>query len=464
MATSKSSSIESVVFQKLCAKLHDGIQMDLNPIAMKLYSAGVISLEIRNKATQVSLDLENRASTLLKAIEERIRISRNVFWEFLEILEFYRENLATEFREEFEKFKNKPEQCDGVSEDPDLPVPTEPARERKEASSSYVLSITASNGTALTGQCIPQPDTSLNRDLMEQGPLLETGTMSPTLFVGSNSLKSWPALLGESDGNEESSRIKIFTDSAAAAVDASEVQGEYYRKYTKLKQEYAKTSKYYKQQLERRDQKCKEFEKELELTRKELEQCKSDHEKEVSFMVRVGSAEDQKLQQKLQEQGRLLRQKDSELQEQGRILQEKDSEAQEQGQTLREKDSELQEMKQKLDTKLMERDNHIHRVEAELNGMKAQLQQKEMELQEKKQEDNLLQGRLEQEVIKRKLYMCEKICELVDEMRKERNDQELQEIRERIDKKISELRVSVVRRKSLSWSGVMYSQDHYFRS
>lgn len=111
--------------------------------------------------------------------------------------------------------------------------------------------------------------------------------------------------------------------------------------------------------------------------------------------------------------------------------------------------AELQEMKQKLfdqDTKLVEKDKHIHRLEAELNGM-----------QEKKQENNLPQGRLEQEVIERKLYMCKRIYELVDQMSKERNVQELQEIRERINRKILELRGSVVRRKSLSWSGAMYS-------
>ena len=208
------------MFRKLYAKLHDGIQVDLDPIARKLYSAEVISLEIRNKATQVSLVLENRASTLLNAIEERIRISRSVFWEFLKILEVYRKNLATELREEFEKFKNKPEQSDGVSEDPDL---------------------------------------------------------------------SMPARLGESDGNEVLRRIVSCTDAVAdvrecAHVYASEVQGDYYRKYAKLKQEYAKTSGYYKQELEHRDQKCKEFEQELELTRKELEQCKSDHKKETEHL------------------------------------------------------------------------------------------------------------------------------------------------------------------------------------
>ena len=574
MATSK-PSVESVVFRKLYAKLKDGIQSDLDAFAVDLYSQELITKETRDSATNHEVSSGRRAITLFNAIEEKIMISGSVFWKFLEILEVYRKNLATELREEFEKFKNKPEQCDGVSEDPDLSVPIDPVQERKEASSSYVPSITVSNGTALTGQCIPQPATALtgqcipqpyissHRDLKEQVPLRESGKSS-ALFIDSVGVKSWSAQLGESDGNEES-RIVSYTDAvtdtvaAHAAVrervhvvNASEVQGNYHRSHTKMKQEYAKTGEYYKQQLERRDQECNELERELELTRKELEQCKTVHKKETEreleltrkeleqckvvhkketehlkgqiesgeeerlCMLRQCTEQDRKLRQKdseLQEQDRVLQEKDSELQEQDRKLREKDTKLQgmkkelvdrdaklhlheketehlkgqiesgekdvlyivresrlkhsERNQTLTEKDTELQEMKQKLvdqDAKLMEKDDHLHRMEAELNEMKAQLQQKEMELQEKKQENNLLQGRLEQEVIKRKLYMCKRIYELVDQMSKERNVQELQEIRERINRKILELRVSVVRRKSLSWCGVMYSQDHYFRS
>jgi len=528
------SSVESVVFRKLYPKLMEGIKSDLDVFAVDLYSQELITKETRDSATNHEVSSGRRAITLLNAIEEKIMISGSVFWKFLEILEVYRKNLATELKKEFEKFKNKPEQCDGVSEGPDLSVPIDPVQERKEASSRYVPSITVSNGTALTGQCIPQPDISSHRDLKEQVPLRESGKSS-ALFIDSVGVKSWSAQLGESDGNEES-RIVSFTDAvtdtvaAHAAVhghvhvvNASEVQGDYHKSYTKMKQEYAKTGEYYKQQLEHTDQKCNEFERELELTRKELEQCKVVHKKETEHLKgQIESGEEERLYmlQRYTEQNRKLRQKDSELQEQDRVLQEKDSELQEQdrklrekdtelqemkkelvdrdaklhlheketehlkgqiesgekdilhivresrlkhserNQTLREKDTELQEMKQKLvdqDAKLMEKDNHLHRMEAELNEMKAQLQQKEMELQEKKQENNLLQGQLEQEVIKRKLYMCKRIYELVDQMSKERNVQELQGIRDRINRKILELRVSVVRRKSLSWSGAMYS-------
>ena len=476
MATSK-PSVESVVFRKLYAKLQHGIQSDLNAFAVDLYSKELITEGTRNNATHQLVDSGSRAIALLNAIEEKITISEGVFWEFLEILEIYRKNLAAELREEFEKFKNKPEQCDGVSEDPDLSVPIEPVQERKEASSGYVPSITVSNGTALTGHCSPQADTGSHRDLTEQVTLHETDAAS-VLSVGVKPLpaqlgeslpaqlgESLPAQLGESDGNEESTRIGKFTGAVVAAmreyayVYVSEVQGDYHKRRTKMKQEYAKMDEYYKQQLEHTDQKCDELERELELTRRELEQCKTVHKKETehltgqiesreeetSFMVRLCTEQDRKLQQK-----------DNELQEQGRVLQEKDSELQEQDRTLREKDTELQEMKKELvdrDAKLMERDVHIHRVEAELNEMKAQLKQKEIELQEKKQENNLLQGRLEQGVIKQKRYMCKRINELFDQMSKGRNVQELLEVRQRIDRKISELKTSVGHRKSFSWCG-----------
>jgi len=226
-----------------------------------------------------------------------------------------------------------------------------------------------SNGTALTGQCIPQPATALtgqcipqpyissHRDLKEQVPLRESGKSS-ALFIDSVGVKSWSAQLGESDGNEES-RIVSYTDAvtdtgaAHAAVrervhvvNASEVQGNYHRSHTKMKQEYAKTGEYYKQQLERRDQECNELERELELTRKELEQCKSAHQKETEHLE--SQIESGKKQLQCTEQNR----------------------------PLREKDSELEEMKQKLG----EKDDLLHRMEADLNEMKVRLQQKEMEL------------------------------------------------------------------------------------
>jgi len=465
------TSVESVVFRKLYAKLKDGIQSDLDAFAADLYSQELITKETRDSATNHEVSSGRRAITLLNAIEEKIMISGSVFCKFLEILEVYRKNLATELREEFEKFKNKVEQCDGVSEDPDLSVPIEPAQERKETSSSYVPSITVSNGNALTRQCTPQPDTSLHRDLTEQVPFLETGAASSMLFVGSVGVKPLPAQLGESDGDEESARIMKFTGAVAAAVRecayvyVSEVQGDYHKRRTKMKQEYAEMDEYYKQKLERTNQKCNELERELELTRKELEQCETVHKKETEYLegqIESGKEERLYMLRQCTEQDQKLRQKDSKLQEQDRTLREKDTELQEQDRTLREKDTELQEIKKELvdrDAKLMERDVHIHRVKAELNEMKAQLKQKEIELQEKKQENNLLQGRLEQGVIKQKRYMCKRINELFDQMSKGRNVQELLEVRQRIDRKILELRSSVGHRKSFSWCGTvtMYS-------
>jgi len=343
------------VFRKLYPTLKDGIQSDLDAFAVDLYSQELITKGTRDSATNHEVSSERRAITLLNAIEEKIMISGSVFWEFLEILEVYRKNLATELREEFEKFKNKPEQCDGVSEDPDLSVPIEPAQERKEASSSYVPSITVSNGNALTRQCTPQPDTSLHRDFTEQVPLCETGATS-MLFVGSVGVKPLPAQLGESDGDEESTRIMKFTGAVAAAVRecayvyVSEVQGDNHKRRTKMKQEYAEMDEYYKQKLERTNQKCNELERELELTRKELEQCKSAHQKETEHLEsQIESRKKQLLYMVRQCTG--------------------------QNRPLREKDSELEEMKQKLGKK----DDLLHRMEADLNEMKVRLQEKEME-------------------------------------------------------------------------------------
>ena len=84
----------SLVFRKLYATLHDGIQVDLTPFAVKLYSAELISLEIRNKATQVSAASGDRASTLLSAVEIRVKSNESKIWKFLEILEVCREDLA----------------------------------------------------------------------------------------------------------------------------------------------------------------------------------------------------------------------------------------------------------------------------------------------------------------------------------------------------------------------------------
>jgi len=463
-------SAESDVFRELYARLKDGIQADLKAIAADLYSRKLISKGTSNSATNLLLDSESRAISLLNAIEEKIMINGSVFWEFLEILEVHRKNLAAELREEF---KNKSEQCDGVSEDPDLSVPIEPAQERKEASSRYVPSITVSNRTALTGQCSPQPPSS-NRDLPEQAPLRESGTMSPALLVGSNSLKPLLAQLGESDGNEESRGITTLTSAATAAAlehsygYVSEVQGDGGddKKLMKVDQAYARMERYYQQELKRTVQRCKKLEHDLKSTRDELKHLNS----------------------KLQGQDRALQQKDSELQEmrqrKDNHLHEKETEHlkgqiesgkkdvlymvresrlkhSELDQTLREKDTELQEMKQKLvdqHAKLMERDDHLRRVEAELSEVKAQLQQKEMELQQKEmelqqkeQENKLLKYQLDQGVIKQKLLLCERIRELVHQVIKVRNVQEIQDIRQQIEKIIDELKASVGRRKCRSW-------------
>jgi len=111
--------------------------------------------------------------------------------------------------------------------------------------------------------------------------------------------------------------------------------------------------KYYRKQLEFSESKCKTNEKELELTRRELEQCKSAHQKETEHLE--SQIESRKKKKQLLY---MVRQCTG------------------QNRSLREKDSELQEMKQKL----REKDNHLHRMEAHLNEMKVRLQQKEMEL------------------------------------------------------------------------------------
>ena len=462
MAASKPSA-ESDVFRELYARLKDGIQVDLKAIAADLYSRKLISKGTFNSATNPLLDSESRAISLLNAIGEKIMISGSVFWEFLQILEVHRKNLAAELREEF---KNKSEQCDGVSEDPDLSVPIEPAQERKEASSRYVPSITVSNRTALTGQCSPQPPSS-HRDLPEQAPLRESGTMSPALLVG---LKPLLAQLGESDGNEESRGITTLTSAATAAAlvhsygYVSEVQGDGGddKKLMKVDQAYARMEEYYRQELKRTVQQCKKLEHDLKSTRDELKHLKSKLQGQDRAL--------QEMRQRIVEKNDHLHMKETErlkgqiesrkedvvyMVEQCRL---KHSELQEQDQTLREKDSELQEMKQKLDAKLMERDDHLHRVETELNEVKAQLQQKEMELQQKEmelqqkeQENKLLKYQLNQGVIKQKLLLCERIRELVHQVIKVRNVQEIQDIREQIEKIIVELKASVGRRKIRSW-------------
>lgn len=418
MATSK-PSIESDVFRKLYAKLHDGIQVDPNPFAVKLYSAELISFEIRNKATQESVAPENRASTLLSAVEIRIKSNESEFWKFLEVLEVYREDLAVELKRECEKFKKKSQQCD---DDTDLTVPVR----KFDDSCSYPSSSNFPNGRALRSQFGPQPDINSNEGLTEHVPLCETDSVFSSDSVG---VSVQPLLTSEVECDEELRRVNRFT------IAAREVQADCDKGFTKLKQEYDKMREYYREQLESTEQECKSLEKELDSTRRELEQCKSAHRKETKHLEsQIGSRKEDVLYM-------------VELcKKQKQTLQEKDSELQEQDQSLREKDSELQEMKQML----VEKDDHIRRLEAKLREV---LWQNEIELQEKEQENNLLKCRLEQEEIKRKIYMCKRINELVDQMSKGRTVQELQEIRERIERKVSKLRTSVGgHRKSLSWN------------
>ena len=449
MATSNQSD-ESVVFRKLYAKLRDGIQADLNTLAMELYSVVMINPEVRDKATQVFVAAESRASTLLSAIEKRIKINPREFWKFVEILEDYQRDLAAELKEECEKFKKKSEQCDG---DADLPVPAR----RFDVSSSYPCSTDLPNGRALRGQFGPQQDTNGNEGLTEQVPLRETGSVFYDGSVGVG-VKPLPAQLGESESDEELRRVNRFT------IAVREVKADCDKGLTKMEQEYDGMREYYKGQLQSTEQVCKSLERELELSKSAHQKETGDLREDMLYMVRQCRQQDQVLRQKdselleqdrslrekdseLLEQDRSLREKDSELLERDRSLREKDSELLERDRSLREKDSELLEMKQKL----MEKDDHLHEVEAELEGTKAQLKQKTMELQEKKQENDLLQCKLKQQEIKQKLYMCKRIHELVDRMSKESNAQELQEIRERIDKKVSKLRTSVGgHRKSLS--------------
>jgi len=97
-------SAESAIFRKFYAKLYVGIQMDLNPIAVNLYSAELISSEIRDNVILMSAAPESRASTLLNAVETGIKNSESVFWKFLEILEVFQKDLAAKLKAEGENF------------------------------------------------------------------------------------------------------------------------------------------------------------------------------------------------------------------------------------------------------------------------------------------------------------------------------------------------------------------------
>ena len=169
-------SAESAIFRKFYAKLHIGIQMDLNPFAVHLYSAELISSEIRDVILMPSA-LESRASTLLNAIETGIKSSESVFWKFLEILEVFQKDLAAKLKAEGEKFQKTSEQYYGT----DLPGSVPKFIEKEGVINSRV-------------HYGPQP-----------GPRETSGKSSPIFSAGS------PTQLHESDDNR---RVVNSTDFA----------------------------------------------------------------------------------------------------------------------------------------------------------------------------------------------------------------------------------------------------------
>ena len=389
-------SAESAIFRKFYAKLYVGIQMDLNPFAVNLYSAELISSEIRDNVILMSVAPESRASTLLNAIETGIKNSESVFWKFLEILEVFQKDLAAKLKAEGEKFQKTSEQYYGT----DLPGSVPKFIEKEGVINSRVHygpqpSPGEISGKASPSLCGAGSPTQLHESDDNKRVVVSTDfannsrglTMhyGPQPGPGETSQKASPSLSGglpkqllpnchESDGNKESRKYKnlalamatafiIFASAGGAQQCAylyiPKVQVGYDAKASTLAtaaQECAAVyvselrkycdDHYYRKQLEFSESKCKAFEKEPELTRKELEQCKSAHQKETEHLE--SQIESGKKQLQCTEQNR----------------------------PLREKDSELEENKQKLG----EKDDLLHRMEADLNEMKVRLQQKEMEL------------------------------------------------------------------------------------
>ena len=79
-------SVEYRIFRDEYASLHEGIQAELDKIVPKAYSAGLIGSATEDAATLITWTSDQKANSLLKAIDSRIKTESRAFYDFLEVL------------------------------------------------------------------------------------------------------------------------------------------------------------------------------------------------------------------------------------------------------------------------------------------------------------------------------------------------------------------------------------------
>ena len=79
-------SVEYRIFRDEYASLHEGIQPELDKLVPKAYSAGLIGSATEEAATLITWTTNQKANSLLKAIDSRIKTDSRAFYVFLKVL------------------------------------------------------------------------------------------------------------------------------------------------------------------------------------------------------------------------------------------------------------------------------------------------------------------------------------------------------------------------------------------
>lgn len=79
-------SVEYRIFKDEYAFLHEGIKSELDKLVPKAYSAGLIGSATEDAATLITWTSDQKANSLLKAIDSRIKTDSRAFYDFLEVL------------------------------------------------------------------------------------------------------------------------------------------------------------------------------------------------------------------------------------------------------------------------------------------------------------------------------------------------------------------------------------------
>ena len=85
MATAGGVSAEAEAFRKCSELLYNGIQ-NLESLAWSCFSKGMISSETRNRVTNQNFARGDKANILLEAIEAKIKLSPESFYQLADIL------------------------------------------------------------------------------------------------------------------------------------------------------------------------------------------------------------------------------------------------------------------------------------------------------------------------------------------------------------------------------------------